>query len=261
MKQVFLILSFVLLFTSCKKDENEPATPNTTPEQIIPKPKSMRYIAFSQGGTNQGQVNYIYNLTYAYNNLNQIVSVDILDSSNNFQNWTVSHGVQTITYTNFNKIQQVNYSSSFGSYSYFYLYNNTQKLIKTAQSEVQDTTYFTYSGNLITSEQNSNGFTMKSYYSENIDSAVVVNNLTDSVTWKTVYKRNSITDFSKSYLNQFYGIVSDKHELITTTIIDYNSSSTITENVTRVYNAKGWPIEEKLNRNGILQSITYYTYH
>lgn len=261
MKKNIILLVLSILVLSCKKKENEPATPDPTPEQIIPKPKSMRYIAFSLGGVNQGQVNYIYNLTYAYNNLNQIVSIDINDSSNNFQNWDVSHSVQTITYTNFNKIQQVNYSSSFGSFSYLYLYNNAQKLIKTAQSGILDTTYFTYSGNLITSEQNSNGFTTKSYYSENIDSAVVVNNLTDSVIWKTIYKRNSATDFSKSYLNQFYGVISDKHELITTTTIDYNLSLTSNEDFTRLYNTKGWPIEEKINRNGILQSITYYTYH
>lgn len=256
MKNLFLVVSLALVFNACKKEENEPATPDPTPGQIIPKPKSIEYKDFEEG-----QIDYKGKRAFVYNSLDQIISINCSDSFYEFQKWLVHSYLQTIRYTDFDKIDEKTTSGSLNS-SELYLYNSSRQLIKIEYSASR-TAFFNYTGNQVISELKIDDLMKKSYYSENLDSILYFTIPSDTLVAKMVYRRNTNIDLDNSYWNKYLGIVSDKHELQKIIYTNYSSLTPYgySLDVSYVYNEKGWPIEKNVHENGILQSITYYTYH
>ena len=262
MKQLFLIASFVLLFASCKKEENEP-TPSPvepTPTLVSGKIKSIRTDYINQGMVSSSSTGEI-----EYNNLGQPINIITIDSALNGQTWVTATYNQSISYNAFNKMAYQSMNTNGFFYSTEYLYNSSQKLITeitTSTGNQKDTMNYSYNGNLVVGEIKQGSYTSRAFYSLNLDS-IKTFNINNELINKTILKRNSTIDMTNNYSNQFLGIISDKHELTDEITSTYNSSGVeiTTAKITRAYYPNGYTKEVTYFRNGTALYYRNYTYY
>jgi len=249
-------LSLVLaLLLSCKKEDKKPATPVTggSASSTIPRVKTIRV----QTSNGIGGFSKISNESLTYNSQGQLISSQIIDSISTGLDWAVNNSIISYSYTTFNKISAYSVSYSFGTYYYQYLYDASNTLVAEVSGSNLDTTHYYHSGNLIIKDYTASNYTSRSYYSQNLDSSVTYIN--SSVNDRIVYKHNSRLDKTNQYNNQFQGIVSHKHELLSETLT-YGTTN-ITYYSTRSYLANGNTGEVIVKLNSEVYTISRYTYY
>lgn len=257
MRKIILLLSVMTLaFTSCSKNEDEPAIPTVDPNGILLK----RSVETDNSGANIGDV---YTLNYIYNG-NKLVRINDSDG-----------GYEIITYTGDLITKWENFiSPAVLDATINYTYNTNNNLITAIRiyhgeattnptSYVERTTYThnsngsisfqEYYGNLAaqTTLVSNGTITSGSIVTNEINPA---NTVTETCTYDTKnHPLKNILGYNKIVFNQFFNNSSNNFM----SIVNYNGDL---EEATYTYNPNDFPITEIYKMNNSTQFTTQYFY-
>lgn len=257
-KTSLLLLFSLFLFGACKKN-NSPA-----PQPQAPAPVNHNGIlktARIQVYNPNGNLLYCILLDYIYNSQNQHFQTTQKDSGMTGNVWSQAMVFITNHYNSFNKLSKIEYSTPL---TIEYFYDQNQKIlyeVASGMSGEKDTTYYAHQTNLIVGNQKNQYGTSRSYYSQNVDSLISLDTNQNRVS-KTQYSYNNTIDLNLQTFNQSLPLISNFHELTSSTFYGYSQNPPLveTKTFTRTYDHMGYSISRTMFVQGVKRERVYFSY-
>jgi hypothetical protein len=258
MKKIGLLLFVLFIINACNKQTNTPSqTPAPAPVNHNGILKSARIQVYKPSGN----LMYCVLLDYIYNSQNQHFQTTQKDSGMTGNTWSQAMVFVTNHYNSFNKHSKIEYSTP---YTLEYFYDQNQKIqfeVSTDMMGEKDTTFYTHQQNLVFGNRKDHYGTSLSYYSQNLDSLVNLDTNQNRIS-KTHFSHNNTPDLSQQAFNQHQPLISNHHELTSSTMYAYTQNPPLVETrtYTRTYDHMGYSISRTMFVQGVKRELVYFTY-